>query len=540
LPSTFPQATPAAKPGRAALIALAVALTIGAFLRFAGLSGPVGGYHSMNEAWYITMAGNFDRVSLFTPTAGQGDVDSKIRALYVYAAYGAFKIFGHSPAAARGVSAMAGWLCILIAFLIGRRLVSDRAGAAAAALLAVSPIHVLLSRNAQPDAMAAALTLFTVLLYLRADNARRMAVAGLVWGAAVFTKNFALLLLPAIFFHEFVQEQPAGYKLRRMAWFLAPALIIPAPFLIYQLTHNPRGMYGLYRGIVLGAPDAATFQYMLSETLWALSPVVFAMALSGLAWTLVRRFRATAILWSAALIFSAQYFLQHVHSYYFLSAAPFLVLCAGVAAGSLPRRIGAALAAAAFCTSLAFTALCYASIKYEFTRFRNAAALISLESPHGAVLATGPVYHNYGPVLQYYLPDHALFKIDALPVDGKTGRVQAAAQRPWHIIDFVPHGAPTTPPDPRYEHIVSQPLHGVCAGRRIFYMLPRGTHSFIPAGFGSTETPHGAACLGLAPFAQFDSLRISRVPQNAEIFAHMQNGRITYSFEYPQPPARNR
>lgn len=526
---------PAQKTGRAALIALAAALALGAALRFSFLSGPVGGYHSMNEAWYISMASNFDRVSLFTPTAGTGDVDHKVRALYVYAAYAAFKVMGPGAAAARAVSAAAGAASILLMFLIGARMFSARAGVAAAVLLAVSPIHVLLSRNAQPDALAACLTLLAVLLYLRADAPRaaaRLALAGLAWGAAVFTKNFALLVIAPIVLHELLRYGITRRAAARLAWFLAPALLVPAPFLLYQLAHNPAGMVNLYRDIVLSAPDAPMLNYMFLEAAWALCPVVFAIAFGGLAWLIAKRFRTAALAWGAAAVFCAQYFFQHVHSYYFLSATPFLVLCAGAALGALPRRTGAILGALAAGSSLAFTVLCYAAVKHNDARFTQTAAIVAAGSRDGAALATGPVFHNYGPALQFYLPGRAVLKIEALETDPHTGRVIVPGPQPWHIVGFAPRGGSA---DARFERTVSHTLYGLCASGRVFAMLPRGTHSFIPARFASAPRPRGARCPGIAPFAAMDSLRISRVPRGAQIFRLERNGEISYTIGHSRP-----
>lgn len=520
---------------RVVIAALLLILIIAAWLRFMRLDEPIGGYHSMNEAWHIITARNFEHGSFLHPRAVESDVDVKIRALYVYAVYAGFHIFGEKPGVARAVSAVSGVLAVLLLFCIGARMRNAATGLAAAAFLAVSPIHTVLSRNAQPDAMAVALTLATVWLWLVAENKQSktlMVVSGLCWGAAVFTKNFAVLLLPAIVFHE-AANRGARAAFKNVLLFCIPALAVPAPFLVFHVATNAAGVIAIYRQIVLQTPHVPEMKYMAQEMMWALSPVVFALAAAGIVIAPFTRLKNSALVWSAALVFLFQYFFQHVHSYYFLSATPFLVVIAALGVESLPRILRGAFLALAIIASLAQTTLSIAAMQYHFDRFRNAAEIIERQSATGTVIAPRLIINNYGPVLHYYMPRHTILTQEDVPVDPDTGRLRPRAPRPYVFLSPVALPEQARGLNPNFQTSVTQELYGVCIGSRVLYMLPRNLHSFIPHNVDAAPPLDRASCSGFAPFAAKAALIIHRVPDNVDVvFQKDNNGGASYRFEY--------
>ena len=506
------------RPYRGAIIILFVAVLAGGWLRFHDLDQPIGGYHSMNEAWHIIIARNFDSASFFQPRATGNNVDRKIRALYVYTVYAGFRIFGEKPALARGVSAVSGVMAVVFIFFIAAKLGGPHAAAAAALLLAVSPIHTILSRNAQPDAMASSLTLLAALLFLCSFSNRKhlwLVLSGLVWGAAVFTKNSALLLAPALLVHDIANSENGKTTFKRFAWFAAPAVLVPAPFLLYQLFTNAAGMVSLYRQIVLNIPGFQELGYIVNEAAWALSPGVFVAGLGGLIFIALKKFRTAALVWAGACVFLFQYFLQHVHSYYFLSAAPFLVLAAALLIGNFRARVRVPLFALLAVSSLCFTLLCYAGIKHDFSRLRDAAHIIKSESSSGVVIMPRYIMNNYGPVAAYYLPGFTTLTQEELEADKSTGIVHVPEKGKIYFLRSAGPGHLERTLHPLYETPIAHHFSGVCIGGRIFYMLPRNPHSFIPESFGTTRARR--SCQLFQEFAQNISLVINRVPEGADI-----------------------
>ncbi|HEY3119781.1 MAG TPA: glycosyltransferase family 39 protein, partial [Vicinamibacteria bacterium] len=99
---------------------------------------------------------------------------------------------------ARGMVAFFGTASVLIVFLLGRRLLDERAGLAAALLLAVSPIDVWTAHMVRPDVPLQTLVLLALLAFgaigprLRGDL-----LSGLAIGAATAVKFTGLLLVPS-------------------------------------------------------------------------------------------------------------------------------------------------------------------------------------------------------------------------------------------------------------------------------------------------------------------------------------------------------
>lgn len=501
-----------------------------ALLRFNNIDGPVGGYHAMNEAQYIMIAHNFNHVSLLRPTGFRSEQDIKIRALYVYTVYAASKVFGESPATARGVSAAAGLAAVMIIFAIGFVYGGPRAGVAAAAFLAVSPIHVTLSRNAQPDALCSALCLLCVLSYMISERAPeragRMIVTGFIWGAAVFTKNFALLLLPCVVLNELVYHRRR--MLRRVALFTLPGVLVVSPFLIYQLATNAGGTAYMYRSIVLDMPGATGLRYLFRESFWALSPGVSAAAAAAFIYLAATGLKKYTLPLSCAAVFAFQYLLQHSHSYYFLSAAPFLMLLAGIALSKTGRAFYATAAPVITVTALAYTLLFTAAVKHNFTNFSEAAEIIKSTSTTGTILASPGVYNNAGPVVSYYLPRYTLLekeKVRALP-GAFPAKLDIKSPRPYYFLEFA---LPDDKPISKYQRIVNNALYGIRAFNFTVALIPSSWHSFIPQKFKAISDEGNFFDIGYSPVTAVKALIVSRAPDGTNVYIRPDgDGKFVY------------
>ena len=130
---------------------------------------------------------------------------------FYYALQHAWLAFGESRFAMRSLSAALGAACIPLVFLLGRRLVDDRAGVVSAFMVAIAPLHLIASREIRQYSLLAFFALlailgFSHLLPVR-DEAeigsseldRRAAWLAYVVGAvgAFYTHNTALFL-PAL------------------------------------------------------------------------------------------------------------------------------------------------------------------------------------------------------------------------------------------------------------------------------------------------------------------------------------------------------
>jgi len=106
--------------------------------------------------------------------------------------------FGTSEVGLRSLSALLGMATIPIAYLLGRRLVSERAALVAGALVAFNPLLVWYSQEARSYALLVLLSGLSILLFLRArdgGSSRAFALWATVSALALATHYFAIFVV---------------------------------------------------------------------------------------------------------------------------------------------------------------------------------------------------------------------------------------------------------------------------------------------------------------------------------------------------------
>ena len=106
--------------------------------------------------------------------------------------------FGTSEAGVRSLSALLGTAAIPVAYLLGRALVSERAGLIAGALAAFNPLLVWYSQEARSYALLVLLSGLSIVLFLRARDERSGRALGLwatVSALALATHYFAIFVV---------------------------------------------------------------------------------------------------------------------------------------------------------------------------------------------------------------------------------------------------------------------------------------------------------------------------------------------------------
>jgi mannosyltransferase len=118
--------------------------------------------------------------------------------LYYVLAWPWSRLFGTGEVALRSLPALLGTGTIAVVWALGRRLGGERAGLAAAALVAVNPMLVWFSQEARAYALLALLGALSALLWLRAldaPRARRLVAWGAVAALALATHYYAIFLV---------------------------------------------------------------------------------------------------------------------------------------------------------------------------------------------------------------------------------------------------------------------------------------------------------------------------------------------------------
>ena len=263
-----PWRSPADQPAwaRQALLAIAAVAAVAYGWGMAGASvEPFYGAaaRSMSESWHDFIFGAFD-------PAGTVTVDKLPGALWVQAL--SLRIFGFHIWALVLPQVVEGVLTVLVLYRAVRRLAGPAAGLTAAAVLAVTPITVLLSRGNVSD------SLLILLLVLAADatsaalltgSLRQLLLAGVWVGLAFQAKMIqAWLALPALA-AAYLLAAPAA-KLRTRCAHVALAGLVTAVVSLSWMTavslvpsqdrpyvDGSRGRLGVHAGLRLQRPGPA-------------------------------------------------------------------------------------------------------------------------------------------------------------------------------------------------------------------------------------------------------------------------------------------
>ena len=204
--------------------------------------------------------------------------------------------------AGRIVSLLAGAATALIAFLLAARVAGPLAGALAGALIAIAPAHLVHSRFATPDVLAAALIGGALHFAVRAldppEERARFSPAllcGLLTGLAASVKYTGVIVLLALYVALALRKQPGGTRRAVGATAVAllsfvlttPGVLLDsAKFLAdfsYELRHTATGQELFFAGTSSG------YVYHLANLSVGIGLVMALMGVAGLCWAAYRR-----------------------------------------------------------------------------------------------------------------------------------------------------------------------------------------------------------------------------------------------------------
>jgi hypothetical protein len=219
---------------------LAGIVLIGAVARFYGLGAlPPGLYH--DEAFNAqdalrVLAG--DRPIFFEANNGR-------EPLFLYGMALALAAFGRTPFAIRVTAAILGTLTIPAAFWMGRALFGERVGLWSAALLAMAPWPISLSRiglRAVSMPLLIALGLWLWWDGRRTQGTRRtvsLALGGALLGLSLYTYTAARLVVVAVAGFALFQTLVRRERLDRSEWLTLSltAVLATMPLIVYGATH---------------------------------------------------------------------------------------------------------------------------------------------------------------------------------------------------------------------------------------------------------------------------------------------------------------
>lgn len=218
---------------------VALILIVAAVLRLWGLSDVPPGLNVDEAAngWnaYCLARTLHDQHGVFLPVLDSAGYGQGLSTLLLYVMAPFVGLLGPTTFAIRLPGVIAGVVTVWLVFLIGRELFDRRVGLAAAALLAVSPWHMQLSRWGHMATLFPLVVALVILLMLRADNWKRALIAGAVAGLSLYGYYAIRLWLPIFL----VGTAFIWWKRRReLAAFVGGMLVVAAP-LAYGTLFNP-------------------------------------------------------------------------------------------------------------------------------------------------------------------------------------------------------------------------------------------------------------------------------------------------------------
>jgi 4-amino-4-deoxy-L-arabinose transferase-like glycosyltransferase len=187
---------------------------------------------------------------------------------------------GEHDVAGRSVIALFGVATIGVVYLLGRELYARWTGVTAAALLAVMPYHVIVSRQVLldgPMVFFATLTLLCLARFARTQHILWMLAAGGAMGLTALTKESSLVLLGCVY--AFLALTPAIRRPIRSA--LAGLAVVGTLFAVHPVTQNLAGStktgssYLVYQ--LLRRPNHGWEFYAVTVP-WAVGPLVLLAA----------------------------------------------------------------------------------------------------------------------------------------------------------------------------------------------------------------------------------------------------------------------
>ncbi|HEU5356640.1 MAG TPA: glycosyltransferase family 39 protein [Actinocrinis sp.] len=330
---------------------------------------------------------------------------------------------------ARAVPAAFGVAAVALTYLLGARLYGAGTGLAAAAILAVMPYHVMVSRQVLldgPMTTFAILGLYCVARAAESDPRRWIAAAGAAFGLAALAKETAVVLLAAVY--AFGAMGAAGrLRLRYYAIGLGffAAIFATYPIALRLASVSSTGQNFLLWQLLRRANHPLWFYF--TDLPRVIGPAVLGCAAAGLIWLRRQRgWRERLLLtWIAVpLVFFTiwpvkgfQYLLPAAPALAVLAGHPLAALCAKAwsVRGGLRSRAGFALRGAAFVGGIAVAASLAVPTWQRITPSSSTAFLagtgglpggratgrwIGANAPGGArLLAAGPSIAN---VLEFY------------------------------------------------------------------------------------------------------------------------------------------
>lgn len=489
-------------------IALGLIVAVGMWLRSFMLSSPIAGYHLFNEGFYTDAAVRDAGRGLFAWLLEPGDFNNP--PLYTLVTSLLIRVFGGGLTLVRAVSVAAGLATVVLLFFLGRTLYSTRIGLLAAGAFALMPGAVLVTRNAQVDALLVMLQVASVLAYVLAvkrDDDRLALAAGALLGLALITKMPAVLVLGGLMIWDTWRARGFAWLRRRRNWmYLAGFVALGAPWHLVQLARNATLYLGAQAGVGSSAeaPGAVFWRYLLyEEVVWLHWPLFALTALAGVGYIGWRRTTGDKLVLAMLAVNFLFYLVFHMHSYYLLTWAPFTALAAarlldaGIEKAPVPGWSATAMLAAGLVLA---SLVMLAGHKFAPVTTQEVQPAIGPGAAGADLWADEVIWGNIGPALDISVPEMTVRRVpQGLPAPDRS---EIATDRPSYFITVNPGNDPQTgEPFPQVASLEDRPQEVVVFGVGVSQTPELGYNLFVNGPWKVRWGAYPVTTFGLRPLA---------------------------------------
>jgi len=456
-----------------------------------------------------------------------------------------FKIFGVSECSARIVIIAFSAIAILFIFLLGRELYTPRVGLASAAVMAFTPMFIVVGRNFQTDMVCTALILVSLYLYVKSGKegtsrgtaVKYMIASGALLGLSLLAKQTAVLVLFALAVWETVVKRKLRWIRREHMLFLASMLAVLSPYLIYMLLESSedflKEQLGRFALAYSAEGGSKGVKLLVREWFWAYSPLLAVASLVSLYFPMRSRSTQDKLVLVFTAVFSGIFLFYNKHSYYLLPAFPFISLLVGRMIGmELKGRPRVALLAVLVLSGMFYSGLVLCGNKYGYTAFAGIKDVIRKEDAGSAsILMMQNMLWNYGTIVEYYNPGKQVINLNQTQTDEK-GMSALPYDKPLYMAMFASSMNPDKAP-PQYktrllEGRLNSSKYSLTLFGRSLFQVPANRHFFLNGRLQSGKSGLPFTAFGIHKLNEYPTLYVIKLDANERIFMDTEGGREAF------------
>lgn len=259
-----------------------------------------------------------------------------------------FFFFGQNIFLLNMMMPIIGTLNVLLIYLLGKKLFTEKIGLYAAIFLALMPVHVFYSGKILTDVLSAALITLSFLLFVlwseKKDN-KLAALAGAAVGIAVLSRYISILLLPMFFALLIFKERNIAFlKSKSFLLMVLSFLLVMLPWFLYGYYEygNPIGWF-FHSGKAADYWGVSMNWYEIMSYFPAMFSITIFLAFFG-GYDLIRkRSNPTPLLflWFFAFLLFSIFLLPHWEDRFLMQITPPLAIMAAAGVDFLSKRFKA-------------------------------------------------------------------------------------------------------------------------------------------------------------------------------------------------------